>query len=243
MSKQLWKKSKYKPINFYESKDVKKHSVKSINPNFKEHHIKLFFNGLIIGSTGSGKTNILLGLITMFKNTFNHIYIFTKIEEELYSHLERVIDKNLLTIKYGYEEFKKFDENNYYGQSLIIFDDMVAEKNQKAIEEHFIKGRKLSSTKGGGCCSLYLAQSYFAVPTMIRNQCDIIFIVKVPSIKNLQRIMAEYSLGGTKEQIKKMYNYCCVDNEFGEFLLINMKASQNEIYRKNYDEYLLPNYF
>jgi hypothetical protein len=230
--------SVYQPINFYELEDVKKLMPKSINPEYKNHKIGLFFNGLLIGASGSGKTNSLLNLIMMFKNTFNHIYIFTKTEEALYDHLLNKLPNDMITIKYGYKAFLDFDEKNFYGQSLVIFDDMVAEKNQSAINEHFIRGRKLSNTKGGGCCSLYLSQSYFAVPTLIRNQCDLIIVIKVPSLTNMYRIMKEYSLGETKEQIKKMYNYACVDNKFGDFLLLDMKQTRDKVYRKNYDEYL-----
>jgi len=230
--------TKQKMINFYDLKEVKQMMPKTINPGFKGHGISLFFNSLMIGASGSGKTNCLLNLLNVFKNTFNHMYIFTKAEEPLYLFLQKKLG-NLLTIKYGYDEFVKFDKSLFYGQSLVIFDDMNAEPKQDAIREHYIKGRKLSNTPGkGGCCSIYLAQSYFDIPNMVRNQCDLIFILKVPSIKNLDRIMAEYALGDTKEEIQKKYKYSCVDNEFGDFLLINVKAKPDKIYRKNYDEYL-----
>ena len=139
-------KLKYVPINFYELKKVKSKATKSINPQKNVHNMDLFFNLLIIGSTGAGKTNILLNLIYLFKNTFNHIYIFTQKHEKLYDFLFEQIKSDLITICYGYSEFKKFDEDVCYGQSLMIFDDFIAEKDQSKIEQHFIKGRKLSNT-------------------------------------------------------------------------------------------------
>jgi len=217
---------------------VKKLKAKTINPEYKNHNIDLFFNSLMIGATGSGKTNCLLNLIHKFRNTFNHIYIFTKKEEPLYTFLLQKIPPEQITVKYGYKEFLDFDKDKFYGQSLVIFDDMNAEPNQKAIQEHFLRGRKLSKPSGGGCCSIYLAQSYYDIPKFIRNQCDLIFMIKVPSIENLYGILKEYSLGETKEQLQNIYNYCCVDNTFGDFLLINLKSSKDKLYRKNFNEYL-----
>ena len=70
--------TKYKPINFYELPAIKNKMVEVRNPNFHKHGIKQYFNMLIIGSTGAGKTNILANLIHIMADTFNHIFIFTK---------------------------------------------------------------------------------------------------------------------------------------------------------------------
>ena len=47
-------------INFYELDEVKAFTKKSINPKFKTHGIKVPFRSLIIGASGSGKTNIVM---------------------------------------------------------------------------------------------------------------------------------------------------------------------------------------
>ena len=107
--------------------------------------------------------------------TFNHIYIFyTKASEPLYDYLISQLSSDLLTIAYDLDSLRNFNDDNYYGQSLVIFDDMVNEKNQKAISELYIRGRKIK----GGISLLYLTQSYFQVPKIIRVQCQYIFILK-----------------------------------------------------------------
>ena len=221
-------------INFYEQKKVQKFMKKSNNPNYDQHGIKVPFRGCLIGSSGSGKTNLLLNIISKMSNTFNHIYVYTRAEEPLYDYLNSQIPKCLLTIKYDLQELRDFNEKEYYGQSLIIFDDMVNEKDQKCINELYIRGRKIAA----GCSLLYLTQSYFKVPKIIRLQCDYIFILKVSGVRDLKMILSEYSLSGTKEQLLNLYNYCCNSGKFGDFMLIDLQNSQDKTYRRNFKDFL-----
>ena len=46
--------------------------LKSHNPHFDIHHIKIPFRMLIIGSSGSGKTQTLLSLIYKMPDTFEN---------------------------------------------------------------------------------------------------------------------------------------------------------------------------
>ena len=229
-------KSNNEIINFYSLKKVQKFTTKSINPNYKKHNITVPFRSILIGSSGAGKTNLLLNIIAQFGNTFNHIYVYTKAEEPLYYYLESQIHSDLLTIKYDLDECKKFPDENYYGQSLCIFDDMVneSEKDQKCIAELFVRGRKLQ----GGVSLLYLTQSYFKVPKTIRLQTQYVFILKVSGMRDLTMILSEYSLNATTEQLTNMYNYCCNSRTFGNFMLIDLVAAQDKTYRKNFKQYL-----
>jgi hypothetical protein len=92
---------------------------------------------------------------------------------------------------------------------------------------------------------LYLSQSFFKIPKIIRLQCDYVFIIKTPNLRDLNLILTEFSLNATKEQMTNMYNYVCNSEEFGNFFLIDMKASQNSglTYRKNFITKLLPSNF
>jgi hypothetical protein len=224
-------------INFYDQKKVKKFMPKSINPNYKEHLISLACRGVIIGSSGSGKTNMLLNLIGKMKNTFNKIYIYCKAEEPLYSYLLSVIPDDLLSISYDLNDFNNFNESNYYGQSLVIFDDMVNEKDQRAIGELYIRGRKL------GISLLYLTQSYYKVPKIIRLQCQYVFLIKTSGLKDLRLLLSEYSLTATTDQLQNMYNEVCNSGVFGNFLLIDLHSSQEKAFRKNFLEILNPSDF
>jgi hypothetical protein len=220
-------------INFYELDEVKAFTKKSINPNFKSHGMKVPFRSLIIGASGSGKTNIVLNLISQMKNTFNMIYIYTKNKAEpLYEFLESKIDPEFLQIREGLDELKSTEDGDYFGQTLMIFDDLCLEKDQLCIGQMYIRGRKLQ----GGISLCYLSQSYFEVPTIIRGQSQYIFLKKIPNKRNLKAMLREYSLNTTIEQILAMYSYC-IDGDFLNFLLIDLESPESN-YRKGFNEIL-----
>ena len=69
---------------------------------------------------------------------------------------------------------------------MIVFDDMTADilsnKNLNPIvAELFIRGRKLS-------ISLFLSQSYFAVPKNIRLNSTHYIVLKVPNKRELNKL-------------------------------------------------------
>jgi hypothetical protein len=224
-------------INFYEQKKVKKFMPKTHNPNYEKHLIKIPFRGIIVGSSGSGKTNMLLNLIAKMSDTFNKIYIYSRAEEPLYNYLQSQIADDMLSISYDLQDFRDFDESNYFGQTLVIFDDMCNEKNQTCINELYIRGRKL------GVSSLYLTQSYYKVPKIVRLQSQYIFIIKTSGLKDLRLILSEYSLTATTDQLQKMYNFACNSGMFGNFLLIDLNAPQKKSFRLNWLEFLNPSDF
>jgi hypothetical protein len=226
-------------VNFYSLPKVQKFQTKSVNPNYHKHHITVPFRGCMVGSSGSGKTNLLLNIINQFSNTFNHIYIYTQAQEPLYDYLESQLGTDLLTIKYSLNDCKTFKEEDYYGSSLVIFDDMCLEKDQKCISELYVRGRKIA----GGASILYLTQSYYKVPKVIRLQTQYIFILKVSGVRDLKMILSEYSLSASKEQLTRMYEYCCNQNQFGSFFLIDLQSTQDKTYRKNFTEFLSINNF
>ena len=135
-------------INFYDLKDVQAFNPVYHNPTYDQNTqpLKHPMYMLICGTTGSGKTNVLLNIISKMNSTFNRIKIFTQNKAEpLYQYLESKIDKPYSEIHEGLAELNKMDldkvEKNQY---LFIYDDMVLEKDQSKIEQMYIRGRKLS---------------------------------------------------------------------------------------------------
>jgi len=165
--------------------------------------------------------------------TFNHIYIFTKASEPLYDWLADQIPSDLLTIYY--DDLASLSTVQWYGQSLCVMDDQVTTKNQKPIEELYIRGRKVA----GGISCMYLTQSYFQVPKIIRLQCNYVFLRKIGSKRDISLIVSEYGLTADQDQMKNMYHFC-TEGSLQEFFTIDLQSGDQYSYRKNFDQCLNP---
>lgn len=212
-------------INFYTKKDVQKYLSKSHNPHFDKHHIKIPFRMLICGNSGSMKTNTLLNLIHIMKGTFQRIVIILKSKDEpLYNYLrDKIKDLEI----YEYPDMVDVDSFDKEIQSLVVMDDLVLEKNQKRLEEFFIRARKK------GCSLAYLSQSYYMTPKVIRQNLSHIILKQVSSFKNLTMIMREYALGVDNKIFKEMYEACC-NTDKQNFLLIDLENPDIR-FRRNWD--------
>lgn len=209
--------------NYY--KNIKHKPVH--NPGIKNHGLSIPFRMLIIGTSGSGKTNMLLDLIHRTSGTFKDIIICCKSKEEpLYEYLESNIPEGLTFIECDSpDSYPVLD--SLLESTLVVFDDLVLEKDQSRIAEFFIRGRK----KGISC--IYISQSYFGVPKIIRSQCNYIVLKKINSNKDLSLILSDFPLDVTLEELKKIYITCTKGIE--QFLMIDIN---NNKFRKNYTEYI-----
>lgn len=213
-------------INFYDlikDKDKKKYH----NPNYSQHGIEIPFRMLIIGPSGSMKTNTALNLLKRMNNTFENIIICCKSSNEpLYDYLRKKIPPEALQF-YENGEIPDIGDFSDCGQTIIIFDDLVLEKNQNNIAEFFIRGRKC----GDGISLCYLTQSYYDTPKIIRRQCNYSIIKQLPDKRDLHAILNEWSLGVDKNELEKMYTDSLIEQE--DFFLID--CSQSECSRTQKD--------
>jgi hypothetical protein len=207
----------------------KKFLLKQHNPNFNKHGIKLPFRMLIVGNSGAGKTQTLLNIIYNMGSTFQNIIVITKNKDEpLYNYLEDKMGDNGLSIVEGIDSAPDLDSFDKEEQSLIVMDDLVLEKNQSALENYFIRARKLN------CSLIYISQSYYRVPRIIRQNLNYLVIKQLSSLKDLYRIMSEYSLGVDKPQLADMYKSSTISKQ--DFLLIDMDTDPTNRFRKNFNE-------
>ena len=134
------------------------------------------FRMLIIGPSGSCKTNTLLHLIGKF-HSMDKIYLYAKdTDEEKYQYLinkrEQAGIKNLndphAFIEYSNDMNDVLDDINNYDKNrdkkvLIIFDEMItdimkSEKFKAIVKELFIRCRKLN------IYIVFITQFYFRTP-------------------------------------------------------------------------------
>ena len=221
-------KSKAEIVDWYK-KLPSKYLLKQHNPNYEIHGIKVPFRMLIIGGSGAGKTQTFLNILHNFGNTFQNIFIITKNKDEpLYNYLEDKLGKDGLSVKEGINNAPNLDDLDKDEQTLIVMDDLVLEKNQRQLEEYFIRARKQNASL------IYISQSYYAVPRMIRQNLTYLVIKRLNTLGDLFRIMREYSLGVDKDQLKKIYDASTDTKQ--NFLLVDLEEEPASRFRKNFNE-------
>ena len=229
MDKKKGKKKTAEIIDWYKEMP-KKFLLKSHNPNFDIHGINVPFRMLIIGGSGAGKTQTFMNILHNFGNTFQNIYIITKNKDEpIYNYLMDKTGKDGLEVLEGLKSAPDLDNLDKEEQSLIVMDDLVLERNQHQLEQYFIRARKLN------CSLIYISQSYYAVPKMIRQNLTYLVIKRLNTLSDLFRIMREYSLGVDKTQLKKIYEASTSNNK-QDFLLVDLDADPKDRFRKNFNE-------
>lgn len=217
-------------IDWYK-KMPKRYLLKTHNPHYDRHHIKIPLRLIIAGNSGSGKTQTLLNLIYNMPNTWERIFIVTKCKDEpLYNYLEDQLKDQGLSIKEGIHELPDLDSLDKTQNNLVILDDLVNEsaKLQKPICDFAIRCRKKN------CSLIYISQSYYAVPKLIRDNINYLIIKQVSSMKNLTMICRECSLGIDKKQLKKIYDDATRSKT--DFLLIDLESDKDNRFRKNFQE-------
>lgn len=220
--------------NYYQRKDMKKFLSSQDNPNLHLHNLdKLPFRMVVVAPSGSGKTNFIMNLLQKFssgKGTFNTITVITRNKDEpLYNYLEEKTKKQVKILE-GIQNIPKLDSFNKDDQHIVIFDDLVLEKDQTKMNEFYIRGRKR------GISMVYLSQSFFKIPKVIRTNCNYFVILKLSGKRDLNLIMSEFELGITKKDLLRMYEYAT--KEKFNVLLIDVEAPKEERFRKNFIEYL-----
>ncbi len=87
-------------------------------------------------------------------------------------------------------------------QKLVIFDDMIADKDQQKIINYFIYGRKQDIS------TFILSQSYYVITKTIRLQLSHLFLVKISGVRDLNMILKDTGSLGLDDDslLKKMYN-------------------------------------
>ena len=177
------------------------------NENIIEHNSKWPYipdhpyRILIIGGSGSGKTNALLNLINN-QLDIDKIYLYAKDPyEKKYQYLINKREKVGLNHFNDFNDPKAFMEYSNDMQVvykniedynpikkrkiLIFFDDMIADminnnKLNPTVTELFIRGRKLNIS------IVFITQSYFKVPKDVRLNSTHLFILKIPNKREFQ---------------------------------------------------------
>ena len=197
-----------------------------VSENNKEHNEKWSYipdhpyKILIIGGSGSEKTNMLLNLIKE-QDDIDKIYLYAKdlskpeyeflIKTRKNAGLKHANNPNAFiecsnTIDDIYENI---DDCNLGRKRkiLIVFDDMKTDimnykKFKTLIKELFISCRKLNISL------VFITQSYFTVPKDVRLNSTHYLIMKINNRKELQNIAINYSADTDYKDFIQIYREC-----------------------------------
>ena len=188
-------------INFHEYTNENRVNHNPNWPYIPDHPYRI----LIIGGSGTGKTNALLNLINN-QQDIDKIYLYAKDPyEDKYQYLinkrESVGLKHFndpkAFIEYSndmHDVYRNIDDYNPDKENKIlrVFDDMIADmihikKLNSIVTELFIRGRKLNISL------VFITQSYFKVPKDVRLNTTHFFIANTPNNRELQQIAINHS--------------------------------------------------
>ena len=203
------------------------------------------YRKLIIGPSGSGKSNYLLNSIQKDNNIIDKIYLYAKdLEKPKHQFL---IDKkgkaglkNLKNATVFIEYSNSMNDNIYeniadYNKKrqkkvLTVFDDMIShvmshKKAPQVLKELFTRCVKLNIS----LC--FLTQSYFSAPEDVRLNCTHYIIFKLKNKRELQNIAINHSADIAYKNFVKIYRNCTKETYY--FLTID--TTVNKIF-KNFND-------
>ena len=198
---------------------------------------------MIIGGSGSGKTNTLLNLINE-QNDIDKIYLYARdLNEPKYKILikkredagiKHLNDPNAFiecsnTMDDVYENINDYNPIRKR-KKLFIFDDMIADIMTNMTshnKELFIRCRKLNISL------VFITQSYFSVPKDVRLNSTHYLIMKINNKRELENTKRSYSADIDYKDFVKIYRKCT--KESFSFLIIDktLPASDPLRFRKN----------
>jgi hypothetical protein len=222
---------KHKIINAYELPEVKKLIKPSIDEQVQYTDIALNSRVLIVGGSGTGKTNLIINYMIESskpkKGTFYEVILVYKTDEVLYQMLKNKFKDKLITYKdikdvpepESWEDMMTKDPEDRL-ERLIIFDDFVADKDRKTIDKlkkYCEFGRKKGLTQ------FYLTQSYYETNSFMRLQMNYILLLNLPNFRNLKMIISGFGLNIDVKDLLDMINYATEDKF--DFFKLNLNAS------------------
>lgn len=193
---------------------------------------------IIAGPSNCGKTNLLINLIVSEHGLkFENVYVYSKtLWQPKYMYLDKLFQP-LQGIEY--HQFSSSDEliepKDVRSNSIVIFDDVICEKNQDIIKQYFSLGRHRSVD------SFYLTTTYARVSKhLIRDNCNFVIFFRQDEL-NLRHIFNDMGVACHMKfaQFQQFCFECWAADKYG-FAVIDLDSEVDVgRYRKGFANYLV----
>lgn len=207
----------------------------------QRRHSELLPNSIrciIAGPSNCGKTNLLVHLIVSEHGLkFENIYVYSKtLWQSKYAYLRRLFQP---MHGIGYHEFASADQviepTDAKPNSIIIFDDVICEKNQDIIKNYYSLGRHRSVD------SFYLTTTYTRVAKhLIRDNCNFLVCFRQDEL-NLKHIYNDMGVACHMrfDAFQRFCFECWGECRYG-FVVIDLDSDVDRgRYRKGFADYLV----
>jgi len=209
------------------------------------------FRGILSGCSGSGKSNLLINLLTnkkFYKNYFDVIFLISPTAGHLddsYKALEKAKMKTMLcvinditpdVIEDIMDKNKKLILDMKVHKApriLMCYDDIISDRklmNSKSFLHSFVASRHYNASV------LICTQRYNSVPRVCRLQANCVFFFK-GTCSEQERVSEEYCPPNWKKKEFELVVNHCVAEPYA-FFYFNGQADAKHRYRKNLTEIL-----
>jgi len=201
-----------------------------LDKNYKKHFILPKSMIVVIGGTGSGKSNAIIDMIHRMEK-FYEIIIFNPVstDEPLYQMLKQQMPEvQLIDNIEDLPELKSFHEDKDL-EKLLIVDDFInlPKKDMKKINEYFTGGRKSGFTVVAMC------QNYTSVPKIITRNAQYFIIFKLNDNVTINNIIKNHNVNNVpKEDFKGMY--LDATSQPLSFFMVDLKGKKETHLRKGF---------
>jgi hypothetical protein len=197
---------------------------------------------LLVAQTGSGKTAMIPNLIEQMGG-FDRIICFTgtSCDELIYNTMKEEF-QDQFEMYVGFSSFLKIINEIKNAPDLekekimLIVDDFLGESNRvKEMLAQF--GTWSRKTTKAGLTYVILAQSFFDIPTLLRAQCQYIFMLRGFDKRQITAITSRFSCGDLQtDDIFNMYQDALSEGRITDVFLIDKKTKCiNLKFRKGFE--------
>lgn len=195
------------------------------NPELLPQHP---FRAIVFGASGSGKSNLLLNLLTKGIN-FTKLYLYAPdLTEDKYmylikhfSEIEKTTNTEILYLGTSIKDIVSVDELDKNEMNVVVFDDFLNAKNQDIVNDYMIRSRKKNTSV------FYLAQVFHKIPKTIRDNSNYMFLFGVSSNRELNNISYTMASDLDIKDFKKIY-IKATSIPYG-FLMIDKRTTDNRL--------------